>query len=863
MGLDFASEPQPITVRIINEEEAVQRINECRKGKELLDLSGYQGPSRIYDLLSEISHLKMLHLVGNNLKELPKSIYAFERLEQLFLDFNNFSLIPTEIANLSNLRQLSFGNNPEPEENFYFYFQNFEPSLNSIEKIPAEIAALKTLEFLDLSYNQIKTLPKELIKLYNLSRLYLNGNPIDNIPNEFFEKLSRRETEKPIKALFNYLESIEEAAEVDYLHEAKLVMVGRGAVGKTSLARKLITPKESIEKGYLSTEGIDISTWDLEVPLKKGNKFRFNIWDFGGQQKYDTTHQFFITERSLYLFVTEARKESNFLDFDYWLNIIQLLGKEAPVIVVQNKIDEREKQLPSERFQKQYSNILRFVNVSCADGWESTIETLIQYIKDGISRLPQVGDQLPKPWVDIRKRIEVERGEKNYLSYEEYVTLCKEYGLNEEKADFLSQYFHDLGIIVHYRKDFILKKTVIINPDWAVDGVYKVLDTKSVERARGRFMRSHFEEIWNEPEYKNMHAELLALMKNYGLCFELGNSGQYIIPELLPVNTIQYLPLEADRILRFNYKYTFMPSGIMVRLIVKLNEWIEEERFWRHGVILKYYGGTRAEVLEDIITKEIKISVVGKHRKILLGIIRSHLKTIHDGFRKLEFSEMIPCNCEECLSGENTFFFDHKRLRNYLKHGRSKITCDYSFQDIDINQLLNDVIDEEEEMREPEKRTQVSVLPTPKKKKKVFFSYSRRDIRQRNKLNKHLSLIQRQEMIDAWYDQMIRPGERWEDEIMDQLHSADIVLLLISSEFLASDYCYKEMNIALEREKKGQAQVIPIVLRHCNWEDSPFSHLNVLPVGGFPVTDSKWKNQDEAYSNVVKEIKRLLVDQKV
>ena len=95
------------------------------------------------------------------------------------------------------------------------------------------------------------------------------------------------------------------------------------------MIRKLTIPDYKLEKNIKSTEGIDIKYWDLKIQLEKSAVFRFNIWDFGGQEKYDATHQIFITERTLYIFVTEARQESNFLDFDYWLNVVQIWEMKA------------------------------------------------------------------------------------------------------------------------------------------------------------------------------------------------------------------------------------------------------------------------------------------------------------------------------------------------------------------------------------------------------------------------------------------------------------------------------------------------------------------------------------------------------
>jgi hypothetical protein len=148
---------------------------------------------------------------------------------------------------------------------------------------------------------------------------------------------------------------------------------------------------------------------------------------------------------------------------------------------------------------------------------------------------------------------------------------------------------------------------------------------------------------------------------------------------------------------------------------------------------------------------------------------------------------------------------------------------------------------------------------TPKEKDSswnVFLSYSRKDKVFKDELNNHLSQLRRNKKIKSWNDYEILPGQEWETEILKNLNNADIILLLISSDFLASDYCTKEMLLALERHKKGTSVVVPIILRACDWLDTEFAILNALPVGGQPI--KLWDDQDRAFLDVVLGIKRLI-----
>lgn len=140
---------------------------------------------------------------------------------------------------------------------------------------------------------------------------------------------------------------------------------------------------------------------------------------------------------------------------------------------------------------------------------------------------------------------------------------------------------------------------------------------------------------------------------------------------------------------------------------------------------------------------------------------------------------------------------------------------------------------------------------------KVFFSYAHKDEEWLQKLKAHLAPLKSQGLIDQfWYDGEISAGTEWEPEIVKQLDSADIILLLISSSFMNSDYCYgKELKQAIERHNRKEAQVIPIILSPVYWQVPPLDKLQALPKGAKPITGSAWHSVDEAFVNVVNGIR--------
>lgn len=141
----------------------------------------------------------------------------------------------------------------------------------------------------------------------------------------------------------------------------------------------------------------------------------------------------------------------------------------------------------------------------------------------------------------------------------------------------------------------------------------------------------------------------------------------------------------------------------------------------------------------------------------------------------------------------------------------------------------------------------------------VFFSYSHKDEELRNDLEEHLALMKRQGIVATWHDRRITPGAEWSDEIDSRLESSRLILLLVSSSFLASDYCYgKEMSLALERHFRGEVLVIPVIVRPVDWRSAPFARIQGLPLDGKPVTS--WANRDEAWTDVAQGVRRAIAE---
>lgn len=603
------------------------------------------------------------------------------------------------------------------------------------------------------------------------------------------------------------------------VNDVKVILIGDGGVGKTSIVRALNNEKLIESK---ITEGIEIQ--DITIS-QNDDKIRIKVWDFGGQEIYHSIHQLFLTKRTVYLIVLDSRQENNII---YWLNTVQKLISNVPVIIAINKIDAFPNfDIDQQRLKLDFPEIVGFVKVSCKtlEGIKE-LKTLIFNTAQSIEFSKIV---IPENWIRVRSQIE--QINRDYISNQEFVEICKQNGITEkEEQNTVSNYFHDLGIFIHF-KNFQLYNTQILNPIWITEAIYQLINSPEAHNKQGVLTELEvfniFSSYKNEKHPKEKIGFILSLMEEFELIFR-ADKNIYIIPQLLSNEAPMNRFIEADSI-KVIYKYDFLPKSLFNRVIVRTANQIGFEKIWRNGLQLNHFGGS-ANVENIQYERTIAISVSGRRKKELLFILREIVKNVNSTYEEIKVDELIPLNKEE-----SSTYISYASLLAYQKYGKNSIFDALSGTEININELLKGV--------EPETEEKNILNPI-----KIFISYSHKDSDYKIELLNHLSPLVRLDEIKVWQDGELVPGQNWESEIMERLKESDIVLCLISSDFISSDFCYSiELDNALKAHFRKEKVLIPIFIRACYWKKLPIAKIQGIP----KIAISSQQNSDEGWEEVV------------
>ncbi|MEH2082636.1 MAG: leucine-rich repeat domain-containing protein [Nostoc sp.] len=631
--------------------------------------------------ISQLSSLTKLYLFNNQLSSLPPEISQLSSLTELDLSNNQLSSLPPEISQLSSLTRLSLYNNQlsslPPEISQLSNLTELSLYNNQLSSLPPEISQLSNLTELDLDNNQLNSLPPEISQLSNLTWLSLDNNPqLSSPPPEIVEQGTQ--------AILTYLRERLEGSQQQWV--SKLLVVGEGGVGKTSLLRAL--RGEEFDTQESTTHGIEIKWLDLSHPSKVGTNMHLKTWDFGGQEIYHATHQFFLTNRSLFLLAWNARLGFEQGKLYYWLDTIKALAPESPILLVATHIDERDADLPIVELRRKYPQIIQHYKISSKI--IRGVEELRQAIAEAAAKLPLMGEIWPTTWLNAANAIRTQP--KKQITPQQLWDIMADSQVADISKEVLARWLHELGEILYFQDNEELNDTVILKPQWVTEYISKVLESKDVINRKGIFTRQEMAQLWCDLE-PSMQDHFLRLMERFDLSYRTQeNRDLSLVVERLPLDAPNYEQKwqqikqtgECHEI-SMKFQLNTIPAGIPTWFIARQHRFTTGIH-WRNGVLFAYEQEHLALVEAVKSDRYIKLIVRGPNPLNFFVLLRDGMEVTLARFPGLDIKRTIPClghNGQPC-----THEFDYKQLSQRWEKKKGTIECPEAMEDVSVPELL-------------------------------------------------------------------------------------------------------------------------------------------------------------------------------
>jgi internalin A len=859
--------------------EAEKRIADARRtGARKLDL-GDLSLSELPESLEQLTQLQILAVSDNQLTALPESLGQLTQLQQLYVSHNQLTALPEALGQLTQLKSLDVSRNqltalPETQGqltqlkilNVHYnrlmalpaalgqlaQLQLLDVSGNQLTALPEALGQLRQLQILYVSDNQLTALPEALGQLTQLTQLYLHGNPglglSADILGPTWDEVAGGKVKPADPRAILAVYFAQQKGSAKPLNEVKLLLVGHGRVGKTSLSKALRdVPHDAKEP---ETPGIERH----KLPLAAGrSKLTAHIWDFGGQEFLHQTHQFFFSERSIYVVVLAGRdralmQRSAVQEAEYWLRLIRTYGTGSPVVIVLNKFKEHPFTVDAFDLQDRYPEVKAVVQADCDPRFK--IPELRKLLGTLAGRMPGVREKMDPAWVKVRT--ELEETKESFVPYCRYQEICTAQGVKtEEKQAILATILNCLGIALNYRNDARLRDQSILKPRWLVDGIYTMLRWLQKQQTGGVLHTADFKQALKDRQTypPEMHGFLLALMEKFELCFPLDEeAGAYLVPGLLdenqPRELKKFMAPEARRI-QFRYD-DVRPPGLLPQFIVRSHTLSEKQPRWLRGVVLAR-AKARALVRADHDGRMTDVFALGENtedRVWLTEFIVAEMKALH---------EKLPVHTYVESEAQPGAWTELEVLREADRKGeatRDEGTADRGTVTVKVKETLREV--ESAEASKPRENPL-----------SLFICYAHANERVVKQLRPSLTVLARRGYLTPWQDTDLVPGEDWDETIKERLSKAQVVLLMVSRQFLASKYITEqERPLAMQLLAARQAVVVPVLLSPCSWQEEDFARFEMLPRKGDPVAtinprEKAWALVEEGLKKVVEQARVL------
>ncbi|WP_240646604.1 COR domain-containing protein [Chitinophaga rhizosphaerae] len=403
-----------------------------------------------------------------------------------------------------------------------------------------------------------------------------------------------------------------------------------------------------------------------------------------------------------------------------------------------------------------------------------------------------------------------------------------------------ARYLNDIGLILYFPDNDFLKDKVFVNQDYVLKKIYNILE--GLHGLNGKFDETHVINALDKQEFDKECETIIELMKHFKIVFpHPSQPGTYIAPLYLPARPSKSISIFLDDGHRPSYRFLFQ-GFIHKHIILEFfhlygQQALKDEHgplyyYWKNGIVIRdepSQGIVMVRFINATATSKAYIDVFSLSK----SADKSFLKKITGELERLSADmnvkkavtadgvNFVPVDVLHAAETANQWIFQHNGIYFDLKLFRAHLK----------NEL---------------------------KMKKIFISYSKTDAHYLQQLENHLSALKRNGSISTWNCRQLVPGDKWDGKIKSELEEADIIIFLVSADFMATDYIWDiEIKRAIERENENPGvKVVPIIIRSCAWEDTPLSVYNTAPKKAMVLDLAK--NIDEAFTDVVRDLKKIL-----
>lgn len=599
----------------------------------------YTGIKELSESLGKLNKLKYLGLNGTMINHIPKVIGKLKNLTEFYQGKTDVKILPIEMKGLTKLERLALWETQlEVLPDWICSYANLKGLYlgrdKKLQRLPENIGNLSKLEDLFLDGTNLRELPESFGKLTNLEHLLLGDTKIqsfprlemmthlyrcdlsnmvlERIPKEFInlkmeirmigtqrdQGLNIANTRllcQPISLFSHEKEFIDAYYEEEKIHlnETKVVFLGDGEAGKSHIIERIIIDNQLLEQFREgSTPGIAIS--QKSCVIGKEN-VRLQIWDFGGQEIMHSMHRFFLTERTLYVIVVNARDNTQDERAKYWLNNIKNFANGCPVIIVLNKMDQNPMASINERLLRtDYPQIKEIIKMSALRDTCKDFGKLMESIVTAVKMFDSYAMDFPISWNKIKTRLE--EMDDNYIVDSEYRQICKQNFVEDEQIqNWLLDWFHDLGISFnYYRKDQLLGGYMVLKPTWITNAIYIILFNGSKYSRNGLIKISDIIDLLKNPPrsvenicYNIIEVPyILGVMRRFEISYSVDDNNEFI-PMMCDKNQHEEAEVFMNGdCMEYYMEYEYLPNNVLHKLMIKMQDDLDKDKIWLTGMIL-------------------------------------------------------------------------------------------------------------------------------------------------------------------------------------------------------------------------------------------------------------------------------------